>query len=180
MKAWGMTLACVLACTHSPLLAGQSRYVAPEGYWLPDANSARDSAAGYAIASAMTANAVVQRCSLVDAERAHAANAARDAWWARNQLLVEAANGYVRYLQAIRQVKRGEEAARAFYADVFAELRAQSEGDVERIFAGGNDAAVCDSTLAAYAAGRMDLADDAEHSGTLAAIDRDLRAYRAR
>lgn len=180
MKTSVFALAIVLACTATPSRAGESRYTAPEGYWLPDANTARDSAAGFAIASAMTANAVARRCSMLDAGQAHAANAARDAWWARNQLMVEAANGYVRYLQAIRQVKRGEEAARAFYMDVFSELRAQSEADVARLFVGGDDMATCDRTLAAYTEGRMDLSGDVEQSATLAAIDRDMRAYRAR
>ena len=180
MRTSVFAVAIALACTTAPSLAGESRYTAPEGYWLPDANTARDSAAGFAIASAMTANAVAQRCSMLDAGRAHAANAARDAWWARNQLMVEAANGYVRYLQAIRQVKRGEDAARSFYADVFSELQAQSDSDVARMFASGDERATCDRTLAAYTEGHMDLSGDVEQSTTLAAIDRDMRAYRAR
>ena len=181
MKLWGYALLAALACTAGASHAGESVYTAPEGFWLPDANATRDSAAGFAIASAMTVNAVAQRCMMLDADRAHAASAARDAWWARNQLLVEAANGYVRYLQAIRQVKRGEDAANAFYSEAFAELRTQSDGDVARTFASANgDAGVCDRTITAYADGRMDLSRDAENSATLAAIDRDLQAYRAR
>ena len=181
MKLWGFALVAALACTAGASQAGESVYTAPEGFWLPDANATRDSAAGFAIASAMTVNAVTQRCMMLDADRAHAASAARDAWWARNQLLVEAANGYVRYLQAIRQVKRGEEAATSFYNDVFAELRTQSDGDVAKTFASANgDEAVCDRKITAYAEGRMDLSKDVEHSATLAAIDHDLQAYRAR
>ena len=181
MKSWGIALVAAIACMAGASQAGESVYTAPEGFWLPDANATRDSAAGFAIASAMAVNAVTQRCMMLDADRAHAASAARDAWWARNQLLVEAANGYVRYLQAIRQVKRGEEAATAFYSDVFAELRTQSDTDVARTFASANgDAEVCDRTMTAYADGRMDLSKDVEHSETLAAIDHDLQAYRAR
>jgi hypothetical protein len=182
MKLWGFVLGAALACTAGASHAGESVYTAPEGFWLPDANATRDSAAGFAIATAMTINAVAQRCMMLDADRAHAASAARDAWWARNQLLVETANGYVRYLQAIRQVKRGEEAANAFYTGVFAELRTQSEAEVAKVFASASangDAAVCDRTTSAYADGRMDLSKDADHSATLAAMDQDLRAYRA-
>lgn len=180
MKARGFSFAVVvaLACAQAPLSAAESRDAASVGSGLPDANTTRDTAAGFAIAGAMTANAVAQRCAMVDADRAHAANAARDEWWVRNRPLVEAANGYVRYLQAIRQVKRGEEAAQAFYTDVFAELRVDSDGEVARIFAAGDDAATCDRVITAYAEGRMDLSGDREHSATLAAIDRDLRAHR--
>jgi hypothetical protein len=181
MKLWGFVLGAALACTAGASHAGESVYTAPEGFWLPDANATRDSAAGFAIATAMTVNAVAQRCMMLDADRAHAASAARDDWWVRNQLLVETANGYVRYLQAIRQVKRGEEAANAFYTGVFAELRTQSEADVAKVFASADgDAAVCDRTIAAYADGRMDLSKDTDHSATLAAMDQDLRAYRTR
>jgi hypothetical protein len=180
MKFWGFAVAAVLACVAGSTHAGESVYTAPEGFWLPDVNATRDSAAGFAIARAMTVNAVAQRCMMLDADHAHAASAARDAWWARNQLLVEAANGYVRYLQAIRQVKRGEEAAKTFYAEVFAELRTESDQAVAGNFGGqAGDAAVCDKTMAAYAEGRMDLATDARYSATLASIDQDLRAYRA-
>ena len=179
MKFRKFALVAVLACAGGALHAGESVYTAPEGFWLPDVNATRDTAAGFAIASAMTMNAVAQRCMMLDVDRAHAASAARDAWWARNQLLVEAANGYVRYLQAIRQVKRGEQAASAFYAGVFEELQTQSDKDVATTFAAAKgDAAVCDHTIAAYFDGRLDLAKDADYSAILADIDRDLQAYR--
>jgi hypothetical protein len=71
-----------------------------------------------------------------DANLAASASAARDAWWARNQLMVEAANGYVRYLQALYQVKRGEDAAKSFYAACFQDLRAQGDATVEGLFQG--------------------------------------------
>jgi len=185
MKTWSIVFSSIapvvaLVCAFGSSHAAESRYSAPEGYWMPAANATRDTAAGDAIAAAMTVNAVAQRCALIDAAHASAANAARDAWWARNQLMVEAANGYVRYLQAIRQVKRGEDAARDFYAGVFDELRGQSEGELARLFASGGDAQVCDRTVAAYAEGRMDLVADQERGATLAAIDRDLREYRSR
>jgi len=171
MKFRNTILLGALACVALPAFAQDA--------WRPDANAARDTAAGFAISTAMVVNDVATRCAAIDADHAAAANAARDAWWARNQLMVETANGYVRYLQALHQVKRGEEAAKAFYAGVFADLRAQSDESVAGLFKDvKNERATCEHLVAAYTDGRMDLAASEDQYQVLVALDRDLKTYR--
>ena len=174
-----LALVAALVCAQGVAVAGDSRFAAQDGQWLPDVNTTRDSAAGFAITRAIVVNEVALRCAALDADLASRAHAARDDWWARNQLMVEAANGYVRYLQAIRQVRHGEEAARAFYDAVFAEVQQDGDAAVAALVpAGGDDAATCERTVASYADGRMDLSADADQYATLVSVDRDLRTYR--
>lgn len=179
MKVRGFVLCIALACAGQALAADVVIATADTA-WRPAANGQRDDAAAYAIAAAMVVNDVATRCAVVDADRAQAAHAARDGWWARNQLMVEAANGYVRYLQALHQVRRGEDAAKAFYRGVFDEMRTRGEATTLAMFAqDGNEGATCDRVLADYAGKRMDLAADAQQLALLEAMDQDLRTYRA-
>ena len=179
MKVRGFVLCIALACAGQALAADVVIATADTA-WRPAANGQRDDAAAYAIAAAMVVNDVTTRCAVVDADRARAAHAARDGWWARNQLMVEAANGYVRYLQALHQVRRGPIVALAFYKGVFDEMRTRSEASTLAMFAqDGNEGATCDRVLADYAAKRMDLAADANQLALLEAMDQDLRTYRA-
>lgn len=183
MKVRGILFCIALACAGQALAVETTDTVvaAADTAWRPAANGDRDDAAAYALAAAMVVNEVATRCATVDAERAQAAHAARDDWWARNQLTVEAANGYVRYLQALHQVRRGEEAASVFYAGVFAEMRKQGETTTLAMFAqDADEGATCDRVLADYRAGRMDLATDANKFALLEAIDQDLRTYRGK
>jgi hypothetical protein len=184
MKFRGLWFCIALACAGQALAvdgAADTVVAAADTAWRPAANGQRDDAAAYALAAAMVVNEVATRCATVDAERAQAAHAARDQWWARNQLTVEAANGYVRYLQALHQVRRGEEAAKAFYGGVFDEMRAQGATTSVALFAkDGNEGATCDRVLADYLAGRMDLATDTDKFALLEAIDQDLRTYRGK
>ena len=179
MKVRGFVLCIALACAGQAL-AGDVVLATADTAWRPAANGQRDDAAAYAIAAAMVVNDVATRCAVVDADRAQAAHAARDGWWARNQLMVEAANGYVRYLQALHQVRRGPIAALAFYKGVFDEMRVRSEATTLAMFAqDGNEGATCDRVMADYADKRMDLAADAQQLALLEAMDQDLRTYRA-
>ena len=179
MKVRGFVLCIALACAGQAL-AGDVVLATADTAWRPAANGQRDDAAAYAIAAAMVVNDVATRCAVVDAARAQAAHAARDGWWARNQLMVEAANGYVRYLQALHQVRRGEAAAKAFYKGVFDEMRVRSEATTLAMFAqDGNEGATCDRVMADYADKRLDLAADANQLALLEAMDQDLRTYRA-
>lgn len=180
MKVRGFVFCIALACAGQAL-AVDTVIATADTAWRPAANGQRDDAAAYALAAAMVVNEVATRCATVDAERARAAHVARDDWWARNQLLVEAANGYIRYLQALHQVRRGEEAAKAFYDGVFDEMRAQGEATTVEMFAqDGSEAATCDRLLADYASGRMDLAADAGQYALLEAMGQDLRTYRGK
>ena len=183
MKVRGLLFCIALACAGHALAAEPTDTViaAADTAWRPAANGDRDDAAAYALAAAMVVNEVATRCATLDADRAQAAHAARDGWWARNQLTVEAANGYVRYLQALHQVRRGEEAAKAFYNGVFDEMRQQGDTTTVAMFAqDADDAATCDRVLADYSAGRMDLATDANKFALLEAIEQDLRTYRGK
>ena len=178
-----MLIGALVACAAVPAFAqdaGSMKNDAPaKSAWRPDANGARDTAAGFAISTAMVVNDVATRCAALDANLAASASAARDGWWARNQLMVEAANGYVRYLQALYQVKRGEDAAKSFYAGVFQDLRAQGDATVEGLFKDVKDEhATCERLVAAYTSGSMDLAATADQYQVLVAMDRDLKAYR--
>lgn len=179
MKVRGFVLCIALTCAGQ-VVAGETVIASADTAWRPPANGQRDDAAAYAIAAAMVVNEVATRCAVVDTDRAQAAHAARDGWWARNQLMVEAANGYVRYLQALHQVRSGEVAAKAFYKGVFEEMRTRSDATTVALFAkDGNEAATCDRVLGDYAAKRMDLAADAKQFALLEAMDQDLRTYRA-
>jgi hypothetical protein len=133
--------------------------------------ASRNAAVAYGIAMDLATHTLAASCATYGGDAMTRTRSARELWTRRNGAWVDAAHRYLRTLQARVAQAEGEEAGRRFYEERKAQIQAESDRELRRIFPPDADAfATCRRIATILDARELDLTADAAHAAELRAI----------